>query len=125
MNKDFAVMVTAESKPTDKIKNQNMKNTLLKIAALVLLAGAPAPARADGTNAPGSSTNAAIKPYPLNYCLVSGDKIGGDMGKPIMTNYMGQQIIFCCSDCPADFAKSPQKYMKKLATAEKKAAKNK
>jgi hypothetical protein len=99
-----------------------MKNTLLKMAVLILLAGAPALVRADGTNAPGSSTNAIIKPYPLNYCIVSGDKIGGDMGKPITTNYMGQQIIFCCPDCPADFAKNPQKYMKKLAAAEKKQA---
>ncbi len=93
------------------------------MAALVLLIGAPALARADGTNAPSSSTNNIIKPYPLNYCIVSGDKIGGDMGKPITTNYMGQQIIFCCSDCPADFAKNPQKYMEKLAAAENKMAK--
>ena len=47
------------------------------------------------------------------------------MGKPITTNYLGQQIIFCCSDCPADFSKNPQKYMKKLAAAEKKAVKAK
>jgi hypothetical protein len=46
------------------------------MAALILLAGAPAIVHADGTNAPGSSTNAIIKPYPLNYCPLSGDKIG-------------------------------------------------
>ena len=102
------------------IQNQNMKRTLLTIAALAILAGAPALVRADDTNTPGSSTNAAVKPYPLNYCLVSGDKIGGDMGTPVTTNYMGQQIIFCCKDCVKDFNKNPQKYLKKLAKAEAK-----
>lgn len=66
------------------------------------------------------TTNAVVKPYPLDYCIVSGDKIGGDMGKPITNNYMGQQIIFCCSDCPPKFKKDPEKYMKKLAEAEAK-----
>jgi hypothetical protein len=102
-----------------------MKNTLLRIIALILLAGAPAFVRADGTNSPSSSTNAAVKPYPLKYCLVSGDKIGGDMGKPIVTVYQGQEIKFCCSDCPAEFKKNPDKYMKILGDAEKKDAADK
>ncbi|HVU09130.1 MAG TPA: hypothetical protein VHG89_11370 [Verrucomicrobiae bacterium] len=97
-----------------------MKKTLLIIATLTLLVGAPTLVHAADTNAPGGSTNATVKPYPLDYCLVSGDKIGGDMGKPIVTVYHGQEIKFCCSDCPADFKKNPEKYMKKLAEAEKK-----
>jgi hypothetical protein len=116
----LAGAVMAKIKPTDKTKKQNMKNTFLKMAALILLAGTPALVHADGTNIPGSSTNAAVKQYPLNYCLVSGDKIGGDMGKPIVTVYHGQEIKFCCADCPADFKKTPEKYMKKLAEAEAK-----
>ena len=96
-----------------------MKKTLLTIAALALLAGAPASVRAADTNSPSSSTNALVKPYPLDYCIVSGDKLG-DMGKPITTVYKGQEIKFCCSDCPADFKKDPEKYMKKLAEAEAK-----
>jgi hypothetical protein len=102
-----------------------MKRTLLVIATLALLAITPAVVRADNTNTPSSSTNAVVKPYPLDYCLVSGDKIGGDMGKPITNNYMGQQIIFCCSDCPKDFKKNPDKYLKLLAEAEKKIAADK
>jgi hypothetical protein len=102
-----------------------MKRTLPAVATLALLAGTPAHVRADGTNTPSSSTNAVVKPYPLDYCIVSGDKIGGDMGKPITNNYMGQQIIFCCSDCPKDFKKNPKKYMKLLDKAEKKAAADK
>jgi hypothetical protein len=96
-----------------------MKKILLAITTLALLAGAPALTRAGETNDPAISTNAPVKPYPLDYCLVSGDKIGGDMGKPVVTNYMGQEIKFCCPDCVKDFRKNPDKYMKKLAAAEK------
>ena len=102
-----------------------MKRTLLTVATLALLAVAPAFVRAADTNSPGSSTNATVKPYPLDYCLVSGDKLGGDMGKPIVTVYHGQEIKFCCKDCPPDFKKDPEKYMKKLAEAEAKLQKEK
>lgn len=95
-----------------------MNRTLLTLAALALLAGSPVLIRAADTNSPGSSTNIPAKPYPLNYCIVSGDKIG-DMGKPITTNYMGQQIIFCCPDCVKDFKKAPDKYLKEIQDAQK------
>jgi hypothetical protein len=96
-----------------------MKRTLLTVATLALLAVTPALVRAADTNSPSSSTNAVVKPYPLDYCLVSGDKIGGDMGKPIVMVYKGQEMKFCCSDCPPKFKK---KYMKMLDEAVKKAA---
>jgi len=102
-----------------------MKITLLTTATLTLLVCSPALVRAADTNTPSSSTNAAVKPYPLDYCLVSGDKIGGDMGKPIVIVYHGQEFKFCCKDCPPDFKKNPDKYMKMLDEAEKKAAADK
>jgi len=97
-----------------------MNKTLLTFTMLALLAGTPALLCADGTNSPVISIKIAVKPkpYPLKYCLVSGDKIG-EMGKPVITNYMGQEIKFCCSDCVKDFRKDPKKYIKKLAEAEK------
>jgi YHS domain-containing protein len=101
-----------------------MRNTLVTVTMLAVLAGTPAFVRARDTNSPGGSAKAAVKPYPLNYCLVSGDKIG-EMGKPITNNYMGQQIIFCCPDCPKEFKKNPDKYMKQLAEAQKQAAPDK
>jgi YHS domain-containing protein len=78
------------------------------------------------TNTAASSTTnkAAVKPYPLDYCLVSGDKIGA-MGKPIVTVFQGQEIKFCCPDCPPEFKKNPDKYMKKLKDAEAAAKKKK
>jgi YHS domain-containing protein len=96
-----------------------MKKTLLTIAVLALLTGAPALLSAADTNAPAGSAKAGVKPYPLKTCIVSGDKIG-EMGKPVTTNYMGQEIIFCCPDCVKDFNKNPKKYMKKLAKEEAK-----
>lgn len=95
-----------------------MKKTLLTIAALALLAGAPALVRAADTNTPSSSATAEVKPYPLKTCIVSGDKIG-EMGKPVTLTYKGQEMKFCCKDCVKDFKKDPDKWIKKLAEAPK------
>lgn len=97
-----------------------MKKTLLTIATLTLLVGSPALVRAADTNTPSASTNAPAKPYPLDYCIVSGDKFDGDMGKPIVMVYKGQEMKFCCADCPKKFKKDPDKYMKMLDEAEAK-----
>lgn len=58
------------------------------------------------------------KPYPLDTCLVSGEKLG-EMGKAYEFDYKGQQIKLCCKDCLKDFNKDPQKYLKKLAAGNK------
>jgi hypothetical protein len=99
-----------------------MKKTLLTVATLALLAGAPALVHAADTNAPASSGKADVKPYPLKTCIVSGDKIGGDMGKPVTMTYKGQEMKFCCKDCVKDFNKDPDKYIKLLDEAQKKEA---
>jgi len=100
--------------------NDNMKRTLMVIPLLALLAGAPALLTSCATSRAGDSTQAAAKPYPLNYCLVSGDKIG-EMGEPVKLVYKGQEFKFCCKDCVKDFNKDPDKFMQKLAEAEQKA----
>lgn len=53
------------------------------------------------------------KPYPLETCIVSDDKLG-EMGKPVVFEYEGQEIKLCCKDCRDDFDKKPAKYLKKL-----------
>jgi YHS domain-containing protein len=59
----------------------------------------------------------AAKPYPLSTCIVSDEKLG-EMGKPVMVDYKGQQVGFCCKSCLGDFDKEPAKYLAKLqATA--------
>ncbi|MCX6894809.1 MAG: TRASH domain-containing protein, partial [Verrucomicrobia bacterium] len=64
----------------------------------------------------------AAKPYPLQTCLVSGEKLG-EMGKPFIYTHEGREVRFCCKNCLKDFKKDPAKYLKKLDEAEKAAKK--
>jgi hypothetical protein len=59
------------------------------------------------------------KPYPLQTCLVSGEKLGGDMGEPYVFIYQGRKIKLCCKSCLKQFNKEPAKYIKKLEEAER------
>lgn len=60
----------------------------------------------------------AAKPYPLDKCIVSDEKLG-EMGKPFVFTHEGQEIKLCCKSCQKDFQKDPAKYLKKLASASK------
>lgn len=78
----------------------------------------PAAPKADApkTEAPKSGADAktAAKPYPLDVCIVAGEKLGS-MGKPHVIVHEGQEIKFCCSGCEPDFKKEPAKFLAKLA----------
>jgi len=69
-----------------------------------------------------ADTNAAAatppKPDKLTTCPVSGDKLG-EMGKPYVLVYQGQEVKLCCSGCKKDFEKDPAKYLKKIRAADK------
>jgi YHS domain-containing protein len=60
----------------------------------------------------------AAKPYPLEKCIVSDEKLG-EMGKPYVFTHEGQEIKLCCKSCLKDFNKEPAKYLKKLEDAGK------
>jgi hypothetical protein len=97
-----------------------MKTKIIQSAALVF-AGVLAfvsVARAEDIKKPEH-----LKPYPLKTCVVSGEKLGGDMGGPVFYQYQDREIKFCCKDCRKDFDKDPAKYVKKLEAAEAKAGK--
>lgn len=68
------------------------------------------------------ATQPTTRPYALKTCVVSGDKLGGDMGEPVVLKYEGREVRFCCNDCVKDFKKDPKKYLKKLDEAEAAAA---
>lgn len=61
--------------------------------------------------------------YPLDACMVSGDKLeGGDMGPPVDYVYRqeGQPdrlVRLCCNHCVRDFKKDPAKYLKMIDDA--------
>jgi YHS domain-containing protein len=63
-----------------------------------------------------SAAESSAKPYPLDTCLVSGEKLGS-MGDPIVINHEGQEIKFCCDTCVPQFKKDPEKYLSKLDQA--------
>ena len=68
----------------------------------------------------GFAGDAAHKPTPdkLATCPVSGDKLG-EMGKPFVFEYKGQEVKLCCKNCKKDFDKDPAKYIKKIREADK------
>lgn len=97
---------------------------LLKIvtgAALLgsLLTAPLAALAADHQHGDAKATDAKAKPYPLKTCIVSGEKLDGDMGKPYVFVHEGQEIKLCCKGCLKDFNKEPANYIKKLADAQK------
>jgi len=69
-----------------------------------------------------ASVNKQLKAYPLDTCLVSGEKLGG-MGEPVNYIYAGRLVRFCCSGCIDTFVKNPYLYLNKLDAAPKKATK--
>ncbi len=64
-------------------------------------------------------TVSTVVAYPVSICVVSGDKLG-QMGPPVIVNYKGTEVRFCCKDCVKDFEKDPEKYLKRLHDAEQK-----
>lgn len=90
--------------------------TITAIALATTFLAAPFVALAD------DKKEEKAKPYPLDKCIVSDEKLG-EMGKPYVFVNDGQEIKLCCKSCLKDFNKDKAKYMKKLADAEKAAAK--
>ncbi len=61
----------------------------------------------------GTTSTAGVKPYPLDTCIVTDNKLGS-MGTPVVKTYGDQQVKFCCSPCVAKFEKEPQRYLAKI-----------
>lgn len=90
-----------------------MKTPITRLlAALALLTPVLSPA-ADPKPAPAPAESPKVKPYPLDTCLVSGEKLG-EMGKPVVFVHEGQEIKVCCKPCKPKFLKDPAKYLEKL-----------
>lgn len=61
------------------------------------------------------------KPYPLDTCVVSGEKM--EIGDGVAFTYEGREIKTCCKDCRKEFESSPAKYVGKVDEAAKKVKK--
>lgn len=89
--------------------------SLLRFNLLFLVAAACAMA----LTVRAEDTNSVPKPDKMDTCPVSGDKLGGDMGKPYVFVYQGQEVKLCCHSCKKDFDKNPDKYISKIRAADK------
>lgn len=49
------------------------------------------------------------KPYPLDKCLVSGEKLG-EMGKAHVEVIDGREYKFCCPGCVKDVKQDPKRF---------------
>ena len=102
---------------TQRSLRAGLAGLLLAVAASFApaLRAADAPAAVDSP--------AAIAAYPLDTCVVSGDKLAdSDMGPPI--NYVYKEegkpdrlVRFCCKGCIKKFKKDPAKYLKEIDEA--------
>ena len=61
----------------------------------------------------------APKPYPMEVCVVSDEKLGG-MGEPFVFEHEGREVKLCCKSCKKDFDKEPAKFTAKIDAAAKK-----
>lgn len=73
---------------------------------------------ATATPAPQTAAKAdmPVKDYPLDYCIVSGEKLG-EMGDPVVKEYNGRTVKFCCNKCVKTFEKDPAMYIAKIDSA--------
>jgi len=76
----------------------------LLIAALLLAASA-------GGGRAEEAPQGLVKPYPLENCVVSNDKIDPQV-PPLV--YNGQEYRFCCRGCIKKFNRDPDKYAARL-----------
>jgi hypothetical protein len=91
-----------------------MRQSLLTLVLAVAVLGLrPALAATHNPQPSATAKNATVKPYPVETCLVSGEKLGG-MGKPYVFVHKGQEVKLCCKSCLKDFQKDPAKYTKAL-----------
>jgi YHS domain-containing protein len=90
----------------------NIPTFLRALPAVLTLAISAPVLSAKETEKPKTEKQAA-KPYPLDVCIVSGDKLG-EMGKPFVFVHEGREIKLCCKSCKEDFESEPAKYLKQL-----------
>ncbi|MBC8245890.1 MAG: hypothetical protein H8E20_16060 [Verrucomicrobia bacterium] len=78
-----------------------MKLNIILIALASLMAGCA------------STDISSSKSYPLDVCIVSGNKLGS-MGDPYKFEHEGREIKLCCKPCIRKFNKNPEKYLVNL-----------
>ena len=55
--------------------------------------------------------------YPLETCVVTGNKLDGSMGEPVNVIDHNRLLRFCCNMCVAEFEKKREEFLSKLDAA--------
>jgi len=100
-----------------------MKTSKQLTAAIILTGFLAIPFVGQTEDKKDEKKTAKPKPYPLQVCAVSDEKLG-DMGDPYVFAHEGREVKLCCKSCLKDFKKDPAKYVKKIDAAEKKPKKS-
>lgn len=89
--------------------------TIIILSSLSLGLASCSRQESTATEEPAGRTAAAsdATPYPLDVCLVSGEKLGS-MGEPHVIVHQGREIKFCCDHCEPKFREDPEKYLSQL-----------
>lgn len=99
--------------------------TAIGLLALLALAGCgdePTAAAVKVVTAPQvardviARAEAAHGAYPLETCVVSGDRLGS-MGEAVVFVHEGQEVRLCCGDCRKPFDADPAKYLAMIEAA--------
>jgi transposase-like protein len=101
--------------------------TLLSLLALGAFLAFPLTLKAELSAEDKKAVETQTKDYPLPTCLISGEKLGGDMGAPIDYLEKGKDgkasprlVRFCCKSCIKTFQKDSEKYLKMIDEAKSK-----
>lgn len=85
--------------------------------AMAMRGEEPGQSHQDSTAGSATSQPAAVSfAYPLDTCIVSGEKLGS-MGDPVSLTHEGRRITLCCNGCVKEFEAEPAKFIKKLDKA--------
>ena len=92
--------------------------TIFALAVVTLLLVGCGGGEQPATETPATQTQAepAADVYPIDYCIVSGHKLGS-MGEPVTYDHEGRTIKFCCAGCVSEFQKSPEMFIARLDSA--------
>ena len=95
--------------------------TRMLIAPVALLSLLSFPLIADEDTSSTEQQEEAVKVYPSDTCLVSGEKLGS-MGDPYVFTSDGYEVKLCCKPCIKDFNARKDEYLAKLKELHEEAA---
>jgi len=86
------------------------------LAGLVVLLGCGGEQQSQTQTPPAAQPAATAQAYPIDWCVVSGEKLGS-MGDPVEKVYNDRTIKFCCAHCVETFEADQARYIARVDSA--------